>query len=81
MNKDGLQATPDEIRNISLPTLEVADNYTRVKIQLPIGTSDAQGRINKRARDNSKHMGGRANKEPALKRRNYVIEFEHEDEA
>ena len=81
MNKDGLQASPDEITEISLPTAEVADNYIRVKIQLPIGTSDAQGRVNKCARDNLKNILGHANEEPALNTRTHVVEFEHEEEA
>ena len=60
VNKDGLQATPDEIKKIPIPSPEVTDNYIRVKIQLPRGTSDAQGRVNKRASDNGKNVVGRA---------------------
>lgn len=62
VNDNGLQGTPDEIEEIPLPTPEVADNYVRVKIQLPRGTSDAQGRVTKRPCDNDNNIVGRAHK-------------------
>ena len=79
--EDGLQGTPDEIEDIPLPTPEIGDHYVGVKIQLPRGTSNAQGRVKHRARDTDGNVAGRANVEPALDTRACVVEFENGEEA
>ena len=52
-----------------------------MKIQLPRGTSNTQGRVSHRAHDNDGNAVGRANVEPALDTRTYVVEFENGEEA
>ena len=76
-----MHETPDEIEEIPLPTPEIGDHYVGVKIQLPRGTSNAQGRVLHRARDNDVNVVGRVNVELALDTRTYVIEFENGEEA
>ena len=48
---------------------------------MPCGQSLAQGRLLKRARDSDDNVIGRANKNPILDTRGYIVEFEDGDQA
>ena len=52
-----------------------------MQLQLPRGQSLAQGRVLKRAHDNDENVIGRANKNPILDTRGYVVEFENGEQA
>ena len=47
---------------------------------MPRGQGLAQGRVLKRARDNDDNVIGRANENPILDTRGYVVEFDDGDE-
>ena len=58
------------------PTPEVGDNYVGARVTLPFGDGEASGRVAKRARDKDGNPIGRANANPILDTREYVIEFD-----
>ena len=70
---DGFEGTPDEILP---PTPEAGDNYVGARLRLPCGDREAMGRVAKRARDNDGNPIGRANQNPILDTREYIVEFE-----
>ena len=76
--EDSFQGNPDEILP---PTPEVNDNYVGANDRLPRGKDMAQGRVRKRARDNNSNPIGRANENPILDSREYVVEFKYVTEA
>ena len=63
------------------PTPEADDNYVGAQLMLPRGDSMAQGRVVKRLCDNDGNPVGRANDNPILDTRNYVVEFDDGMEA
>ena len=77
----GFEGTPDEIKEAPPPTPEASENYVGLRIQLPQGQSLAQGRVLKRARDNDDNVIGRANENPILDSKGYVVEFEDGEQA
>ena len=64
-----------------LRTPEAQDNYVGVALELPLGDGMAQGRVTKRVRDNDGNVIGRANENPILDTRKYVVEFASGEEA
>jgi len=76
--EDGFEGTPDEILP---PTPEYKDNYVGANILLPRGEGMARGTMRKRARDEDDNPVGRANQNPILDTREYVVEFEDGQEA
>ena len=74
--EDGFEGTLDEIKEAPHPTPEVSDNYVVSRLQLTHSQSLARGRVLMRARDNDDNVIGRANKNPILDTRGYVVEFE-----
>ena len=58
------------------PTPEASDNYVGSILQLPRGQGLAQGRVLKRLRDNDDNVICRANENPILDTKGYVVEFE-----
>ena len=74
--KDGFEGNPDDIKEVPPPTPEVSDNYVGSQLQLPRGQILARGRVMKRARGNDDNVIGRANENPILDTRGYVVEFE-----
>ena len=72
-DEDGFEGTPDEILP---PTPEASDNYVDAQLMLPRGDTMAQGRVVKRRRDNDGNVVGRANANPILDTREYIVEFE-----
>ena len=79
--EDGFEGTPDEIKEAPPPAPEASDNYIRSRLQLTRGQSLAQGRMMNRARDNDDNVIGRANKNPILDTRGYIVEFEDGEQA
>jgi len=63
------------------PTPEVDDSYVGAELMLPRGDSVAQGRATKRLRDNDGNPVGRANANPILDTRAYVVTFDDGMEA
>ena len=79
-NEDGLQGTPDEELP---PTPEAGDNYVGARLLLP-GAGDhdmVQGKVVKRARGQDGNPIGRANDNPILDTREYVVKFDDGAEA
>ena len=74
--EDVFEETPDDIKEALPPTPQSSDNYVGSILQLPRGQSLAQGRFLKRARDNDDNVTGRANENPILDTREYVVEFD-----
>ena len=66
---------------MELPTPEAQDTYVGMSLELPRGGSLAQGRVTKRARDADENVIGRANENPILDTRKYVVEFDGGEEA
>jgi len=76
-DEDGVEGTPDELPTQLLPpTPKVDDNYVGAELMLPRGDSMAQGRVTKRLRDNDGNPVGRANENPILDTREYVVTFD-----
>ena len=76
--EDGFEGTPDEILP---PTPESQDNYINASVLLPRGEGMAKGTVRKRKRDDENNPVGRANSNPILDTREYVVEFEDGQEA
>ena len=76
--EDGFEGTPDEILP---PTPESQDNYINASVLLPRGEGMAKGTVRKRKRDDENNPEGRANSNPILDTREYVVEFEDGQEA
>ena len=55
------------------PKPEADDNYVGAELLLPRGDSMAQGRVTKRLRNNNGNPVGRANANPILDTREYVM--------
>ena len=73
-SEDGFEGTPDETLP---PTPEAGDNYVGARVRLPRGNDEeAMGRVVKRARGSDGETIGRANQNPILDTREYVVEFE-----
>ena len=70
--EDSFEGTPDEILP---PTPELNNKYFVVNVLLPRGNNMYQGRGHKRSRDNDGNHIGRANEDPILDIREYVVEF------
>ena len=79
--EDGFEGTPDEIKEAPPSTPEASDNYVGLRLHLPHGQSLARGRVLKRAHDNDENVIGRANENPILYTRGYVVEFEDGEQA
>ena len=79
--EDGFTGNPDEVEDIEVPTPEAQDNYVGAALELPLGDGVAQGRVTKRLRDNDGNVVGKANANPILDTRKYVVEFESGEEA
>ena len=79
--EDQFQGTPDEIKEAPPPTPEASYNYVGSRLQLPHGQSLAQGRVLKHACDSDDNVIGRANKNPILDTRGYIVEFEDGEQA
>jgi hypothetical protein len=79
-DEDGMEGTPDEVLP---PTPEAGDNYVGARLLLPRGGDEgmAQGKVTKRARDNTGNPVGRANDNPILDTREYIVEFDDGTEA
>lgn len=79
-DEDGNVSLPEgpseETDPFILPTPEAGDNYVGVNISLPRGDRMAVGRVAKRKRDDDDNPVGRANANPILDTREYVVEFE-----
>ena len=73
--EDGFEGTPDDIKEAPPSTPEASDNYVGSQLQLPRGKSLAQGRVLKRARENDDNVIGRANKNPIIDTRGYIVEY------
>ena len=76
--EDGFEGTSDKIL---LPTPEFKDNYVGANILLSRGEGMAKGTVRKRARNSENNPVGRANQNPILDTREYVVEFEDGQEA
>ena len=59
-----------------MSTPELGDSYVGVSLSLHCGSAIAQGRIVKHTCDNHSNVIGRANEDPTLDTREYVVEFE-----
>ena len=79
--EDEFEGIPDEIKEAPTPTIEVLDNYFGLRLQFPRGQNLARGRVMKRARNNYENVIGRANENPILDTRRYVVEFEDGEQA
>ena len=79
--EDGFEGTPDEIKEAPPPRPEASDNNVGSRLQLPRGQSLARGRVLKCARDNNDNVIGRANENPIIDTRGYVVEFEDGEQA
>jgi hypothetical protein len=62
-------------------TPEIGDNYLSADILIPRGGSMAKGRVKSRKRDADGNPIGRADANPILDTREYIVEFENGDEA
>ena len=78
--EDGLEGTPDDELP---PTPEALENYVGPRLLFPRGADDvmSRGKVVKHARDNSGNPMGRANGNPILDTREYIVEFEDGTEA
>ena len=76
--EDCFQVTPDDILP---PTTQVNNNYVGANVLLPRGNDMDQGRVRKYAHDNNGNPIGRANENPILHSREYVVEFKDGTEA
>ena len=76
--KDGFEETNDDILP---PTPEVNDNFVGANALLPRGDNMGQGRVRKRVCDKNINTVGRANENPILDSREYVVEFKDSTEA
>ena len=74
--EDGFEGTPDDIKEEPPTTTESSENYVGSRLQLPRGQGLERGRVMKRARENDDNVIGRANENPILDTRGYVVEFE-----
>ncbi len=75
---DVFEGSPDETLP---PTPEFSDNYVGAELMLPRGSEYFKGRVIKRTCDNDRNVIGRANENPILNSREYVVEFEDGTEA
>ena len=66
------EGAPDQLP----PTPEAGNNYVGARLRLPQGTSESMGRVTKRLRDGDGNPIGRANENPILDTREYVVEFD-----
>ena len=79
--EDGFEGTPEDIKEAPPPTSEALNNYVGSRLQFPRGRSVSRGRVLKRAHDNDDNVIGRANENPILDTRGYVVEFENGEQA
>ena len=79
--EDGFEGTPDEIKEAPPPTSEALYKYVGSRLQFPRGQILSRGRVLKRAHGNDDNVIGRANENPILDTRAYVVEFEDGDQA
>ena len=79
--EDEFEGTPDEIKEAPPPTPEASENYVGSRLQLLRGQTLAHARVLKLARNNDDNVIGRANENPILDTRGYVVEFEDGDQA
>ena len=71
--EEGFEGTPDEILP---PTPEFGDNYVGARVLLPRAGGMDNATVRKRSRGNDGNPIGRANDNPILDTRQYVVEFE-----
>ena len=74
---DYLEGTADDDLPVEIvPTPEVDDNLVGAEVMLPLGGQLARGRVTGRKRDRDGNVIGRANDNPILDTREYVVEFD-----
>ena len=74
---DYLEGTADDDLPVEIvPTPEADDNLVGAEVMLPLGGQLARGRVTMRKRDRDGNVIGRANDNPILDTREYVVEFD-----
>jgi hypothetical protein len=70
---------PDEGTVKIMPAPEAGDNYITAKVMMPKGGTMSRGRVTKRKRDDNGNPIGRANDNPILDTREYIVKFDDGD--
>ena len=74
---DHMEGTADDDLPVEIvPTPEASDNLVGAQVMLPLGGQLARGRVTRRKRDREGNVVGRADDNPILDTREYVVEFD-----